>query len=147
MRSDRCRSEATRAAAQAVRGAAIHLIARPTSLLSAHAGLRAVLLASVWLGAFAVLTPETARAVDGTWQGGVAPLGNEWTQGTNWNSTPPNTVPDNTATFANSAVTTVEDSISAPVSINTIQFLSSAPAYLLRTLVNADFSINGTGIQ
>jgi hypothetical protein len=61
--------------------------------------------------AFAVLlaigvSVTPARAVDGTWTGGALPIVNEWTQGTNWNSTPsPNTVPDNTATFTSVATT------------------------------------------
>jgi hypothetical protein len=69
MRSDRWRSQATRAAAQTVPGAAIHPSAMPTSLLPARWALRAALLGSVWLGALAILAPNTAHATDGTWTG------------------------------------------------------------------------------
>src|SRR5262245_58998586 len=57
---------------------------------------RAALLAGVSCAALAVLAPGAVHAqVDGTWQG----PGAEWTDGTNWSSTPD--VPDNTATFTN----------------------------------------------
>ena len=49
----------------------------------------ATLLATTALGVVA------AHAVDGTWVGGTS---NDWTDGTNWTSTP--TVPDGTATFS-----------------------------------------------
>jgi hypothetical protein len=83
--------------------------------------------------AFAVLlaigvSVTPARAVDGTWTGGALPIVNEWTQGTNWNSTPsPNTVPDNTATFTSVATTSVI--ISASTSINTIQFTAAGAGF------------------
>src|SRR5262249_53675283 len=60
--------------------------------------------------------------VDGTWTG----PGTEWTEGTNWSSSPD--VPENAATFTNnSAPTSV--TISGPADINTIQFTAAAPAY------------------
>jgi len=86
MRSYRRRSQATRAAAPrgAIRGGAIRIAT--TSPPAARS--RVALLGSVWLGALAMLAPNTARAVDGTWTGITSA---EWTVGTNWNSVPPNT--------------------------------------------------------
>src|SRR5262245_15121787 len=136
MRSDRCRSQATRAAAQTVPGAAIHHSAMPTSL-PARRGLRATLLASVWLGASAMSVPATAH-VNGTWTG----PGAEWTTGTNWSSSP--TVPDNIATFTNNGAPT-SVTISNTTSIGTIQFNAAAPAYSF-TVNFAIFEINGSGI-
>src|SRR5215471_3758663 len=78
MRSDRWRSQATRAAAPAVPGAGIHHSVIPIALRPARPGLRAALLASVCVGALAVV-PATAQ-VSGTWTGGGAPVTNEWTQ-------------------------------------------------------------------
>jgi autotransporter-associated beta strand protein/T5SS/PEP-CTERM-associated repeat protein len=141
MRSYRRRSQATRAAALAARCAAIHYTAMPTSLLPARPGLRAVLLASVWIGAFAALTPSSAQTIDGTWLGGGVPVINEWTQGNNWSSNPD--VPDRTATFTdNSAPTLVTIS---STSIGTIQFTAAAPAYFFAVNL-AIFEINGAGI-
>jgi outer membrane autotransporter protein len=89
---------------------------------------RAALLAGVSLIA---LAPNAAHAVDGTWTG----TGAEWTDGTNWSSTPD--VPDDTATFTNNAAPT-SVTISNDASINKIQFTSGAPAF--------DFTTGGTGI-
>jgi outer membrane autotransporter protein len=89
---------------------------------------RAALLAGVSLIA---LAPNAAHAVDGTWTGPAA----EWTDGTNWSSTPD--VPDDTATFTNNAAP-ASVTISNDASINTIQFTSGAPAF--------DFTTGGTGI-
>jgi outer membrane autotransporter protein len=89
---------------------------------------RAALLAGVSLIA---LAPNAAHALDGTWTG----PGAEWTDGTNWSSTPD--VPDDTATFANNAAPT-SVAISNDASINTIQFTAAAPAF--------DFTTSGTGI-
>src|SRR6516162_8450598 len=97
---------------------------------------RAALLGSVWLGALAILAPNIAHAVDGTWTG----PGAEWTVGTNWTSIPPNTVPDNTATFANNGPTSV--TISNSTSINTIEFSAGAPAYSFTVQNGATFAIN-----
>ncbi len=138
MRSYRWRSQAARAAAPAARCAAIHRTAIATSL--PRAGLRAALLASVCLGALAILTPGVAYATDGTW---IAPPPNpeEWTQGTNWSSSP--TVPDGTATFTNNSATT-SVTISGSASVETIQFTAAAPAY---SFTNFNFfTINGAGI-
>ena len=143
MRSYRWRSQATRAAAPraALRDGAIKIATR-----SAPAALsRAALLGGVWLGALAMLAPNTARAVDGTWTGGVPPLPNEWTQGTNWNSNPPNTVPDDIATFTNNGAPT-SVAISSSTSINTIEFTAAAPAYSFTINPVVIFSINGAGI-
>jgi autotransporter-associated beta strand protein/T5SS/PEP-CTERM-associated repeat protein len=141
MRTDRSRSQATRAAAQAVPGAAIHHPAMPSPLLPARPGLRAVLLASVWVAAFAVLTPSSAQTIDGTWLGGGAPVTNKWTQGNNWSSNPD--VPDRTATFINNSAPTPV-MISSTTSIGTIQFAAGA-AYSFE-VNSALFEINGAGI-
>jgi hypothetical protein len=137
MRSYQWRSQAACAGALAVRDAAFHHSAITTSLRPARAGLRATLLASVWVGALGMSVPATAQ-VSGTW---TAPLPNpqEWTQGTNWSSNPD--VPDTTATFTNnSAATSV--TISSTTSIGTIQFTSLAPAYSFAVNL-ALFEING----
>src|SRR5919201_1253234 len=98
---------------------------------------RAALLAGVSLLA---LASGAAHAVDGTWTGPDT----EWTDGTNWSSTPD--VPDNTATFTdNGAPTSV--TISNDASINTIEFTASAPAYDFTTSgTGITFNINGIGI-
>src|SRR5262249_12012506 len=139
MRSYGWRPQATRAAASraAVRDSAIRIA--PAAARTAFS--RAALLGSVWLGALAMLAPNTARAVDGIW---TAPPPNpkEWTQGTNWSSNP--AVPDNVATFTNNGAAT-SVAISNSASINTIQFTAAAPAYSF-TINGATFSINGAGI-
>jgi hypothetical protein len=66
---------------------------------------RVALLAGVGLGALAVLAPDGAYAVDGTWLGGQPPSVTEWNQGSNWSSNP--TVPDDIATFTSGVNTTV----------------------------------------
>jgi len=84
--------------------------------------LAAGLLASVSLGAL------TAAAVDATWVGGQQPAPAEWTQGTNWQSTPAHTLPDGTAFFTNNgAVTSL--SVTGVVSLGQMQFGAAAPAY------------------
>jgi hypothetical protein len=108
-----------------------------------------VLAFAVLFAVGGVVTP--ARAVDGTWIGGGAPVLNEWNQGNNWNSVPANTIPDNTAIFTTvpPAVVTAL-TISGPPAftfINTIQFDAGAPAYSF-SIVNTSFFIgsNGSGI-
>src|SRR5262245_1341524 len=138
MRSYGWRSQTTRAAAPAAPHAAIRDSAIRIAMTSALAARsRAALLGSVWLGALAMLAPNTAHAVDGTWTG----PGAEWTVGTNWTSIPPNTVPDGTATFTNnSAPTSV--TISNSTSINTIEFDAVAPAYSFTVQNGATFTVN-----
>src|SRR5262245_23391525 len=102
------------------------------------AATRRALLGGVWLGALAMLAPDAAHAVDGTWQGG----GNQWTNGANWSSNPD--VPDGTATFTNNGAPT-SVTISSTTSIGTIQFTAAAPAYSFAVNL-ALFEINGTGI-
>jgi outer membrane autotransporter protein len=98
---------------------------------------RAALLAGVSLIA---LAPNAAHAVDGIWTGPAA----EWTDGTNWSSTPD--VPDNTATFTNNGAPT-SVTISDDVSIDTIQFTAGAPAFNFTTSgTGITFDINGAGI-
>jgi fibronectin-binding autotransporter adhesin len=134
MRSYGWRPQASRAA---VRDSTIRIA--PAAARTAFS--RAALLGSVWLGALAMLAPNTARAVDGTWNG----PGAEWTVGTNWTSIPPNTVPDNTATFANNGPTSV--TISNSTSINTIEFAAGAPAYSFTVQNGATFTITGSIIN
>src|SRR5262245_3675592 len=100
---------------------------------------RGVLLAGVSLAVLTTLAP-VAHAVDGTWTGPDT----EWTEGTNWSSTPD--VPDNTATFTNNAAPT-SVTISNDASINTIQFTAGAPAFNFTTSgTGITFDVNGTGI-
>jgi autotransporter-associated beta strand protein len=98
---------------------------------------RLALLAGVSLIA---LAPTAAHAVDGAWTG----PGAEWTDGTNWSSTPD--VPDNAATFTNNGAPT-SATISDDASINTIQFTAGAPAFNFVTIgTGITFDINGAGI-
>src|SRR5215813_401923 len=98
---------------------------------------RLALLAGVSLIA---LAPTAAHAVDGAWTG----PGAEWTDGTNWSSTPD--VPDNAATFTNNGAPT-SATISDDASINTIQFTAGAPAFNFVTSgTGITFDVNGTGI-
>src|SRR6516162_7189203 len=140
MRSHRWRSQTMRAAAPAAPSAAVRYSAIRIAIRSTPAmRSRAALLGSVWLGALAVLTPDTALATDGTWTGVTNA---EWTLGTNWTSNP--LVPDNTATFDTSTRTSV--TISSSTSINTIEFTAAAPAYSFTINPVVIFSINGAGI-
>src|SRR5215471_4713613 len=100
---------------------------------------RLALLSGVSLAALATLAP-VAHATDGTWTGPDT----EWTDGTNWSSTPD--VPDNTATFTNNAAPT-SVTISDDASINTIQFTAGVPAFNFVTSgTGITFDINGAGI-
>ena len=109
----------------------------PTGARARPAPTRAALLGSAWLGALAVLAPSAAQAVDGTWTG----PGAEWTTGTNWTSIPPNTVPDDTATFVNNGAPT-SVTISNNAAINTIELDAAAPAYSFTVQNGATFTIN-----
>jgi autotransporter-associated beta strand protein/T5SS/PEP-CTERM-associated repeat protein len=142
MRSYGWRSQATRAAAPAApRGAHRDSAIRIVTASAPSARSRAALLGSVWLGALAMLAPNAAHAVDGTW---TAPPPNpkEWTLGTNWSSSP--NPPDNIATFTNNGAAT-SVTISSSTSIGTIRFTSGAPIYSF-TVNLALFEINGAGI-
>ena len=98
---------------------------------------RVGLLAGVSLIA---LAPSAAHAIDGVWTG----PGAEWTDGTNWSSTPD--VPDNAATFTNNGAPT-SATISDDASINTIQFTAGAAAFNFVTSgTGITFDINGAGI-
>jgi autotransporter-associated beta strand protein/T5SS/PEP-CTERM-associated repeat protein len=103
----------------------------------ARSTMRAALLGSACIGALAMLVPEAAEAVDGTWQG----PGAEWTTGTNWSSSP--TVPDGTATFTNNGAPT-SVTISNTTSINTIAFDALAPAYSFTVQSGATFTVNNS---
>ena len=93
----------------------------------------AALLATTALGVV------SAHAADGTWSGASS---NEWTDGTNWSSTP--AVPDGTATFSNVGPTAVVSN--GLVSVGSVQFSAApnAPAYTIDT--NDVFLVNGTGV-
>ncbi|WP_246801211.1 autotransporter domain-containing protein [Bradyrhizobium genosp. L] len=96
----------------------------------------AVLLAATALGVV------SAHATDGTWTGTSS---NDWTDGTNWSSTP--TVPDGTATFTNNGAPTNVDSNGA-VNVGTVVFTpapANAPAYTINT--NDFFIVNGVGVS
>lgn len=93
----------------------------------------ATLLATTALGVVA------AHAVDGSWVGATS---NEWTDGTNWSSTP--NVPDGTATFTTTGPTGVITS--GLVNIGNVIFTATpnAPAYTIST--GDIFVVNGAGI-
>ena len=91
----------------------------------------ATLLATTALGVVA------AHAVDGTWAGGSS----DWTDPTNWSSSP--SVPDGTATFTNTGNTAVDNN-NGVVVIGTIQFTSMSQAYSIT--IGNPFIVNGTGI-
>ena len=100
--------------------------------------MRTALLGGVWLGALAMLAPNAAHAVDGTWQG----PGNVWALGSNWSSSPD--VPDGTATFTNNGAPTSVAIITA-TPIGTIQLTAGAPAYEF-TVNFGLLEINGAGV-
>src|SRR5262245_36733585 len=89
----------------------------------------AVLLATSALGVV------SAHAVDGTWQGATS----DWTDGTNWSSTP--SVPDGIATFNGGGSANV-DNTNGGVSIGRVNF--SAGAYTIT--VNNVFIVSGAGV-
>lgn len=93
----------------------------------------ATLLASTALGVVA------AHAVDGSWVGATS---NEWTDGSNWSSTP--NVPDGTATFTTTGPTGVITS--GLVNIGKVIFTATpnAPAYTIST--GDIFVVNSAGI-
>lgn len=93
----------------------------------------AVLLATTAMGVV------TARAVDGTWTGASS---TEWTDGTNWTSTP--VVPDGTATFTNTGPNTVDSN--GLVGIGTVLFTAAPNAQAYTININDVFAINGTGV-
>ncbi|MBR0846699.1 autotransporter domain-containing protein [Bradyrhizobium diazoefficiens] len=94
----------------------------------------ATLLASTALGVVA------AHAVDGSWVGGTS---TEWTDGTNWTSTP--AVPDGTATFTDTGLATVD--ANGSVSIGAVVFTAAPNAQAYTVNVNDIFVVNGAGIS
>jgi fibronectin-binding autotransporter adhesin len=137
MRSYRRRTQATRAAAEAARCAAIRYSATRTGAPAARSAFRrAALLASVCLSAVAILVPNAAHTQDATWTGTTS----DWNTNGNWL---PASVPIDTATFTNTGVTSL--TISSGTSIGTIQFTSVAPMYSFAVNL-ALFEINGAGI-
>src|SRR3954453_6106774 len=140
MRSQRLRSRTAPSALRPGSGVSIGHVAIRIVPPDAHTpSRRAALLGSVCIGALAMLGPDTAHAVDGIWQG----PGAEWTTGTNWTSVPPNTVPDNLATFTNNGAPT-SVTISGTTTINTIAFDAAAPAYSFTVQNGATFTVNNT---
>ncbi|MGT2434933.1 autotransporter outer membrane beta-barrel domain-containing protein [Bradyrhizobium betae] len=94
----------------------------------------ATLLATTALGVVA------AHAVDGTWVGGTS---SEWTDGTNWTSTP--AVPDGTATFTNTGTPTVDSN--GLVNIGAVVFTAAPDAQAYTVNINDIFLVNGAGIS
>jgi hypothetical protein len=85
----------------------------------------------------------TRELIERDFRPSVCPTSVAGAAGTNWNSAPPNTVPDNLATFTNnSAPTSV--TISNSTSINTIAFDAAAPAYSFTVQNGATFTINNS---
>lgn len=93
----------------------------------------ATLLATTALGVV------TAHAVDGTWTGATS---TEWTDGTNWTSTPD--VPDGTATFTNTGPNTVDSN--GLVNIGAVVFTAAPNAQAYTVNTNDIFVVNGAGI-
>lgn len=94
----------------------------------------ATLLAMTALGIVA------AHAVDGTWTGASS---TEWTDGTNWTSTPD--VPDGTATFTNTGPATVDSN--GFVNIGAVVFTAAPNAQAYTVNTNDIFVVNGAGIS
>lgn len=86
-----------------------------------------------------VLAQSAAFALDGTWTGASS---TEWTDGTNWTSTP--TVPDGTATFTDTGSTTVDSN--GLVGIGSIVFTAAPNAQAYTININDIFLVNGTGV-
>lgn len=96
--------------------------------------LLATLLATTALGIVA------GHAVDGTWTGASS---TEWTDGTNWTSTPD--VPDGTATFTNTGPATVDSN--GLVTIGAVVFTAAPNAQTYTVNTNDIFVVNGAGIS
>lgn len=94
----------------------------------------ATLLATTALGIV------VARAADGTWTGASS---TEWTDGTNWTSTPD--VPDGTATFTNTGPATVDSN--GFVNIGAVVFTAAPNAQAYTVNTNDIFVVNGAGIS
>ncbi|WP_240535256.1 autotransporter outer membrane beta-barrel domain-containing protein [Bradyrhizobium sp. YR681] len=94
----------------------------------------ATLLATTALGVV------TAHAVDGIWTGSTS---TEWTDGTNWTSSPD--VPDGTATFTNTGPTTVDSN--GLVNIGAVVFTAAPNAQAYTVNTNDIFVVNGAGIS
>lgn len=81
-----------------------------------------------------------AHAVDGTWTGASS---TEWTDGTNWTSTPD--VPDGTATFTNTGPATVDSN--GLVNIGAVVFTAAPNAQAYTVNTSDIFVVNGAGIS
>lgn len=108
-----------------------------------NGGLRSVMRHSVAvLLATTALGVVSAHAIDGTWTGASS---TEWTDGTNWSSSPD--VPGGTATFTNNGAPTNVDS-NGQVNVGSVVFTAApanAPAYTITT--NDFFTVNGAGVS
>ncbi len=96
----------------------------------------AVLLATTALGVV------SAHAVDATWTGGNAGDANEWVEPLNWAG---GAVPDGTATFTNTGVTTVAND-NGGITIGTIQFTAAPNAQAYTVNFNNPAVITALGI-
>src|SRR5258708_6124630 len=93
----------------------------------------AVLLATTALGVI------SAHAIDGTWTGASS---SEWTDGSNWSSTP--SVPDGTATFTSTGPTAVQSN--GLVVNGSVLFTAAPNAQAYTITINDFFLLNGTGV-
>jgi autotransporter-associated beta strand protein len=100
---------------------------------------RAALLATTALVAVAALLPGAARAVDATWL--AIPFTNNFNDGNNWTSAP--TVPNGTAFFGSSSITSLSFS-ALTTTIGGWTFNPGASAYSFTT--NNVLTFNGAGI-
>jgi autotransporter-associated beta strand protein len=103
-------------------------------LVRSHA--LAVLLATTALGVV------SARAADATWVGGNAGDTSEWVENNNWT---PAAVPNGTATFTNTGVTTVAND-NGIVFIGTLLFTGTPNAQGYTFNIDNPFIVNGSGI-
>jgi outer membrane autotransporter protein len=87
------------------------------------------------------LLASPALATDSTWVGGNGGDPNEWVEPNNWTGT---TIPDGTANFDATAVTTTVANDGGLVTIGTVSFAAGAPAFTLN--VNNAFIVTGSGI-
>jgi autotransporter-associated beta strand protein len=98
---------------------------------------------SAGLALSALLTTlGAARAQDATWVGGNGGDPNEWVEPNNWT---PGTVPNGTATFTNTGVTTVANDAGI-VTIGELFFTGAPNAQAFTFNINNPFIVNAAGI-
>jgi len=100
--------------------------------------------AGLLAGVSLVALTAPAAAVDATWVGGQQPAPAEWTQGTNWLSTPAHTLPDGTAFFTNNGAPS-SVTINGAVSLGEMQFGAGASAYQFK-VGPGGLALTGAGI-